>query len=141
MATVDDFVGHLKTGITAALGSATYATDPSSDDVPLASGVTLVQISAIPARVTNKIDSNAAHTIVAVRLRVHHALNWPSETLEAWMLGGAETLATYLTSAASYRAFASVYNVDEIEIDGPGELVVKGLVASFSVEAQITLTP
>ena len=141
MATVDDFLSQLKTGITAQLGTVTYATDPSSDDIPVASGATVVQISAIPALRAGAIDANTLHTALAVLVRVHHSLNWPSETLESYMLGNAELLATYLANPLSYGALASVYQVLEEEIEGPAEIKLVGLVASFTTKAQVVLAP
>lgn len=140
MATVDDFVAQLKTGISAQ-ATVTYATDPSSEDVPVASGATVVQISALPALRSGVLDANTLHTALAVLVRVHRSLNWPTETLEAWMLGGAETLATYLANPLSYGALASVYQVLEEELEGPAEMKVVGLVASFTTKVQVVLTP
>lgn len=142
MATVAEFRTQLEAAITAAAPSVTFPTDPISDDVPIAAGATIAQVSAVPAFRDDKRDMSQRSTLVSVRTRVVHSRNAPSGTFEAWMEGTGATVAILLCDPLTYAGLASVLesNVgDDLRVSEA--LEVDGLVCWFDVVLSVALVP
>ncbi len=141
MATLADLRAQVEAAILAVAPACTFPTDPVTDDVPIGGGATIAQVSALPAIVSNQ-DLNTPYTIVSIRTRVAHLINWPATTVEQWMEGVGGAIATLLVNPLTYQNMAAVHesNVgDSLKVQEVPDF--DGHACWFEVAVQVALAP